>query len=133
MSVLTRKKVRKHLSADALLRSLRDFFGRVPDTRHCNASIPLPDALMAGFALFSLKDPSLLAFDQRRCERNLLNLYGIERVPSDTQMRQILDPVDPEQLHPAFAELFAHLQRGKVLPRLAFLEDYYLVSLDGTG
>ena len=26
----------------------------------------MPDALMSGFAMFSLKDPSLLAFDQRR-------------------------------------------------------------------
>lgn len=133
MSLLARRKARKYLSADALLRVLRDRFGRIPDARHAKASISLPDALMAGFALFSLKDPSLLAFDQRRGERNLLHLYGIEQVPSDTQMRQILDPVEPEQLHPAFADLFAHLQRGNVLPRLTFLGGYYLVSLDGTG
>jgi hypothetical protein len=133
MTMIAKWKARKHLSADALLRCVRDRFKRIPDARDPKASIALPDALMSGFALFSLKDPSLLAFDQRRSDRNLLNLYGIAQVPSDTQMRQILDRVEPDRLHPAFADLFAHLQRGKVLPRMAFLDDYYLVSLDGTG
>jgi hypothetical protein len=127
------RRARKHLSADALLRCVRDCFHRIPDTRDPKASITLPDALMSGFALFSLKDPSLLAFDQRRSDRNLLNLYGITRIPSDTQMREILDDVAPENLHPAFADLFGHLQRGGVLPRMVFLDDYYLVLLDGTG
>jgi hypothetical protein len=133
MSITAPRKARKHLSADALLCCLRDRFKRVPDARHAKASIALPDALMAGFALFSLKDPSLLAFDQRRADGNLQKLYGITQVPSDTQMREILDVVAPEGLHPAFADLFGHLQRGQALPRMVFLDDYYLVSIDGTG
>jgi len=32
---------------------------------------PLPDALVSAFAMFSLKDPSLLAFQERRSDPNL--------------------------------------------------------------
>ena len=58
---------RKYLSADALFTLLREGFERIPDYRppDVDISISLPDALMSAFAVFSLKDPSLLAFDQR--------------------------------------------------------------------
>ena len=51
---------------------------------------------MSAFAMFSLKSPSLLAFDKERAEGNLHTIYGIERVPCDTYMREILDPVSPK-------------------------------------
>ena len=75
------------------------------------------DALMSGFAMFSLKDPSLLAFDERRKEEahNLKSIYGIEQVPCDSSMREIIDAVMPENLRPAFLSVFGQLQRGKVL------------------
>src|SRR5215468_10786875 len=126
-------KVRKHLCADALLRSIQDFFSHIPDHRKGDTEIPLGDALMSAFAMFSLKSPSLLAFDKVRAEDNLQSLYGIGRVPCDTAMREILDPVDPEHLRPAFAGVFRHLQRGKALAEMIFVEGHYLLALDGTG
>jgi hypothetical protein len=48
-------------------------------------------------------------------------------------LREILDPVDPRHLGPAYKAVFAHLQRGKGLASYAYLEGYYLVSIDGTG
>ena len=42
------------------------------------------DALMSAFAMFSLKSPSLLAFDKARTEGNVHTIYGVERVPCDT-------------------------------------------------
>jgi hypothetical protein len=35
--------------------------------------------------MFSLKDPSLLAFEDRRNDENMRNLFHIARIPSDTQ------------------------------------------------
>ena len=61
----SKKKGRKHLSADALYALVGGSFARVPDPRRPDSPIPLPNALLSAFALFSLKDPSLLAFDQR--------------------------------------------------------------------
>ena len=40
------------------------------------------DCLMAAFAMFSLKDPSLLAFQERQDDPSLKNLYQIEKIPS---------------------------------------------------
>jgi len=132
--VVSARKARKDLSADSLFRLIRSRLDRIPDTRAGEVEIPLGDALMSGFALFSLKDPSLLAFDQRRQDPNdnFRTIYGIDHVPCDTQMRAILDPVAPDHVLPLFGDVFRRLQRGKALERFRYLDGYYLVSLDGT-
>jgi hypothetical protein len=126
-------KTRKHLSADALFGLLRTGFAAIADHRPGNPDIALADALMSAFAMFSLKSPSLLAFDRERTEGNLQRVYGMERVPCDTSMREILDPVVPESLRPLYQRVFGALQRGKVLEDMVFVEDHYLVAFDGTG
>ena len=128
-------RVRKDLNADAFLRAVRASFEGVADARTGNIKVPMADALMSAFAMFSLKDPSLLAFENRRCEgeHNLHTVYGIGRVPCDTQMRTICDEVSPDALRPAFQTVFRTLQRGKALEPFVFLDGHYLLSLDGTG
>jgi Transposase DDE domain len=124
----------KLLSADKLFALIRAGFERVPDGRAENTKIPLPDALMSGLAMFSLKDPSLLAFDERRVtDSNLQSIFGIEHVPGDTQMRTILDDVEPVDLRPVFKDAIEQLERSKELDKFIFLDGSYLVSLDGTG
>ena len=127
-------EARKDLSADALFESLRSRFASLPDPRSGEVEIPLADALMSAFAMFSLKDPSLLAFDHRRHNPNdnFRTIYGINRVPCDSQMRDILDPIDPANLRAPFREVFRRLQRGQVLKRFVYLDGHYLLSLDGT-
>ncbi len=126
-------KGRKHLSADALFRLVRSSFANITDARGEEVEIPLTDALMSAFAMFSLKSPSLLAFDKQRVEGNLETIYGIPRAPCDTRMRERLDPVSPESLRPSFTSVFRQLQRGKALEDMVFLDGHYLVALDGTG
>lgn len=93
----------------------------------------LTDARMAAFAMFSLQSPSLLAFDQERTEGNMQRVYGVERVPCDTSMREILDPVVPECLRPLFQQVFRVLQRGKALEGRVFVQEHDLIACDGTG
>ena len=96
-------KTRKHLNADALFRALHKDFSKVSDFRQGDIKISMTDALMSGFAMFSLKDPSLLAFDERRgIDENLRTIYLIEDVPCDTQMRTVVDEVNHEELRSAF-------------------------------
>ncbi len=130
---LVAPKTRKHLSSDALFDALRTVLSDLPDHRQGDPDIPWSDALMSAFAMFSLKAPSLLAFDKERAEDNLQRVYGIKRVPCDTRMREILDPVDPESLRPAFKQMFRGLQRGKALEDMVFVQGHYLLALDGTG
>jgi len=128
-------KERQHLSVDALYRLVRSGFGAIPDARPPSAEIPLGDALMAGFAVFALKAPSLLAFDNqwRSDEGNLQRIFGLQQIPCDTQMRTLLDEVDPQQLRPAFTDVFRQLQRGNALEPFVFFQGHYLLALDGTG
>jgi hypothetical protein len=125
-------KERKHLCADALIRLLRQSFERIPDSRR-QPAIPLADTLLAAFAMFALKSPSLLAFEEASKNPNFQTLYQIQRIPSDTAMREILDPISPLDLRPAFQDVFRQLQRGKVLEQFVFYQGCYLLALDGTG
>lgn len=129
--------LRKKLSAPGLLRTVRKSFGRIVDPRREDSSISLPDTLMSGLAVFSLKYPSLLQFDRQRDDpaeaHNLRTLYGVEQTPCDTQMREILDEVEPFSLRPAFKAVFSNLQRGKGLEAYQYLGDHYLLSVDATG
>src|SRR6059036_964036 len=124
---------RKHLSADALFRLVHSGFASLPDYRVGDVEIAFTDALISAFAMFSLKAPSLLAFDKERAEGNLQTIYGLQRVPCDTHMRERLDPVSPKWLRPVFTSVFRQLQRGKALEAMVFLDGHYLLALDGTG
>jgi len=131
----TRRTVRKQLCADAILATIRKDFKTAPDVRADNASIQLDDILMSAFAMFHLKDPSLLQFDRRRVEEpeNLHSIYKIKRIPCDSQMREALDPQDPEVLRRPFLSVHRLLQRGREMEKMVYLDGYYLLSADGTG
>lgn len=55
--------LRKQLSTPGLLSAIRACFAKVVDPRS-GCEIPLVDALMSGLAVFGLKYPSLLKFDE---------------------------------------------------------------------
>ena len=130
----TKVKLRKYLNADALFSLVRSGFEEIKDHRSNNIKIPLADALMSAFAMFSLKDPSLLAFEERRSgDTNLKTVCKVNTVPCDAQMRTILDGVDPDCIGPIFKHIFGQLQRGKVLEKMVFMDGCYLLSVDGTG
>jgi hypothetical protein len=127
---------RKTLSAPYLLKKIRGIFKHVPEHRKGKIAYPLADVLMSGLAMFGLKSESMLAFDQGRADphltHNLQHLYDVEKVPCDTQMRTVLDQVDPKALRPATVEIIHELQKQGVLESYRFLGGY-LVSADGTG
>lgn len=95
------------------------------------------DCIMSAVAMFSIKLPSLLCFDNLVHEdtalrNNLKTLYWIDHVPSDTRMREVLDEVNPRDLRCAFLSIFEMVQRGQVLADYQFFETY-LLAIDGTG
>lgn len=133
---------RKYLSAKGLLDIVHTEFTKIKIPLSATSPpranpIRLVDCLMSGLAVFGLKYPSLLKFDESKSEsrikRNLRTLYGIEQVPSDTYMRERCDPVDPKNLRKSFKAVFACVQRGKALEEHRYLGGRYLVAGDGTG
>ncbi len=127
-------RTRRHLSFDPLIRQIHLRAKQLPDLRAgADCSYSVADAVMSAMAMFSLKDASLLAFQERRNDVNMKSIFCIQQVPSDTQMREILDPLEPDLLRPMFNDVLRELQRGKVLEAANFLDGYCLVSVDGSG
>lgn len=97
--------------------------------------INLRDCLLAAFAMFSLKFPSLLSFDDASDEdlvsHNIKKLYLVENIPSDTYLRERLDVIDPQLLRVGFTELFSDFQRDKGFEKYKFLNGY-IVVVDGS-
>jgi hypothetical protein len=130
---------RNELSMPGMLRSVYKVFSKIPDPRTFSKApgISITDHLMSGLAVFGLKCPSLLDYDNKRSNevvaKNLRDLYHIACPPSDTYLRERLDEVNPNSLRPAFKKIFAHFQRGKGLEEFEFLDGHVLLSGDGTG
>lgn len=132
---------KKQLSAKGMLATIRSIFNQIPqpprDPRGLKPEISLSDCLMSALAVFGLKFPSLLQFDENRdtdvIKHNLKHLYQVENAPDDTTMRQRLDKVDPNLIRAAFTKIFSLIQRGKVLEDYKFLGRYLLIACDGTA
>ena len=134
---MAKQRLRGTLSAPGLLRGVRKSFDKLKDPVSARR-FSLSDCLMSGLAVFGLKYPSLLQFDRDArtdevVRANLKTLYGVERAPCDTALRERLDEVDPRELRVAFKRVFAALQRGKGLEGFTWLDGHYLLSVDGTG
>lgn len=133
-----KQKIRKHLSMPGLLSCVRSQFSRIDDPLSGQTKFSLVDCLMSGLALFGMKYASLLKFDEAYhqdevVKHNLKSLYRVRQAPSDTYFRERLDTLAPYELQRAINRMITQLQRGKVLETYRFYEDYYLVSIDGTG
>ncbi len=130
-----------HLSAKGLLNKASSVFRKVTEphkgTQGKEKKVTISDCLMSALAVFKLKFPSLLQFEENKANelilQNLKNLFKIKNIPSDTYMRERLDVIDPREIRPAFTAIFSSLQRGKVLEEFAFLDGKYLLLNDGTG
>lgn len=125
---------KKYLSIKGLLSVVREVFNKTPSEIKPK-KISLSDCLMSALAMFSLKSPSLLAFDGQRTSdmvvHNLKTLYEVNNVPSDTHMREVLDKIDPQILRECFLSVFHVAQRGKLLEEYE-VHGSYLCLVDGT-
>ena len=130
----------KSLTFEALLKLLARTFKRIPDERAPRqVKWQMHSVLMSAFALLFFQHPSLLDYQRRmkkqRGRSNLERVFGIKDVPSDTQMREILDGVPPEQLRQVLPEVFQRMQRtGWTVRFVTRVEEknYYTVALDGS-
>ncbi|MGC9521897.1 MAG: hypothetical protein ACP5HG_08455 [Anaerolineae bacterium] len=114
--------MRKPLKFKKLLAPVRQALDRLPEHRSGkNTRYSLTEAGLSAFAVFYMQSPSFLAhqrdMQRQRGRNNVQSLFGVERIPSDSQLRNLLDPVDPAALQAPFWEIYAQL----VLPQLATL------------
>jgi hypothetical protein len=56
----------------------------------------------------------------------------MSKVPGDSQIRARLDPIEPAQFFPMFADVLAELQQSGGLDAMRCLDGHLLIALDGT-
>lgn len=130
-------KARKHLSHDSLVNRLSQAFRTPPDERQqTKVDYTIHDALMAGFACMYFQDVSLLEYQREldKIERrnNLQTLFHLTEIPSNSQIRDLIDNVESDLFRPVFTDYFFRLQRGKDLKQYELFPGLYLCAIDGT-
>ena len=116
---------------------LRESLEGVPEHRTGqNTLYEIADAGLAAFGVFYTQSPSFLAYQRdmqrKRGRNNAQGLFGVERIPCDGQIRNLLDPVDPGQLREPFWEIYHQLDAGGHLERYRGVDGTRLISLDGS-
>jgi hypothetical protein len=127
----------EELSPEKLIENLQQSFGGFRDVRTGkNTQYDLVDAGIGAFSVFFTQSPSFLSAqeDLRRLKSrcNAESLFGLRQIPSDNQIRSLLDPVAPSALAPVFREIFERLDRAGVLKGFRSYANNLLVILDGT-
>jgi hypothetical protein len=122
---------------EELLGGLRWACASFPDRRQWRPdNIAISDAGLAAFSLFFMQSESFLSH-QRRMEhgRNASNcktLFGIEKIPSDNHIRDLLDPAPPELLEPCFEHTLEQMRQHGGMKDFERLGGRVLIALDGS-
>ncbi len=110
---------------------LPDFRKPSPNTRY-----PIQGAALGAFGIFFTQSPSFLEYQRRLRQHhgrdNAQTLFGVEPIPSDKQLRKLLDATAPSYFNPIFMDVFDHSEQQHLLEPFRVLEHQFLVSLDGT-
>ena len=130
----------KSLTFEAFRDLLASVFKQIPDKRDPRRiTWEMPAVLMSAFAMFFFQHPNLLEYQRRMKKKsgrsNLERVFQVEDLPSDTQMREILDGAPLEPLRRVLPEVFERMRRigwtVKFVTEVAG-QPSYTVALDGS-
>lgn len=125
------------LTLDDITTRLRGAFGEFIDPRKGrNKSYTMVDAALSAFSVFFTQSPSFLDYQrslqQAHGNNNARTLFGVHEVPSDNQIRTLLDATPPERLGPVYGFLFGALAQAGVVDSYRAPGGALLLALDGT-
>ena len=108
----------KRLKFQEMVHFARQSLEKAPDYRTGkNSQYEIADAGLGAFSVFYMQAPSFLAhqrdMQKRKGQNNAQSLFEMETIPSDGQIRNLLDPVEPSYLRTPFWEICERLQAGK--------------------
>ena len=120
-----------------LVGGLRRVLAGLPDRRKGkNLSYDMEDFGLSAFSVFFTQCPSFLAhqkaMQQAKAQNNAASFFGIDQVPCDNQIRQMLDPVEPQALYPVYDQIYDTLREHGLLQSWRGVHDSTLIALDGT-
>jgi hypothetical protein len=127
----------KQLKFEKMLDILRRNLEGVPEHRSGqNTRYSIVDAGLSAFSVFYMQSSSFLAhqrdMQRKKGENNAQGLFGIEQIPSDGQIRNLLDPVEEAQLREPFWDIYHCLDEGGYLDKHVGVKGTRLISLDGS-
>jgi hypothetical protein len=129
--------MRKSSAFDQFVQAFRATVATFPDQRTGkNTHYSLVDAALGAFAVFFTQSPSFLASQRdmqaRKGHSNAHTLFGLHEIPTDNQIRTLLDPVSPERMVPLFHQGLSTLEQTHQLGAFRSWQKRLLVVLDGT-
>jgi hypothetical protein len=122
----------------AFLNFLQEGIEKIKDPRgKSNATkFKISDAILSAFSMFFMQSQSFLEYQRQMQSRsgkdNVQSIFGVERIPSDPQIRNILDLISARSLSVVFERIYQLLQMGNHLKRYERLGGNLLICLDGT-
>src|SRR5688572_30631663 len=126
------------LDFDELKDLLRQQIDVLPDHRKHgpNTCYSIQDAALGAFGVFFTQSPSFLEYQrhlqQTKGHNNACTLFGVETIPCNNQIRNLLDPMLPSALDGVYLEVFERLEQHGLLANFRGLSDQLLLVLDGT-
>ena len=125
------------LTLDDITRQIRGTFNTFTDLRKGkNKTYTMTDAGLSAFSVFFMQSPSFLEYqrtlEQAHGENNATTLFGVHEIPSDNQIRTLLDPTPPSMIKPVYASLFNALRESGVVDAHRSLNGSLLLAFDGT-
>jgi hypothetical protein len=110
----------------------------LPDCRRNtegNFRYSISDALMCAFGVFFFQYPSMLSFQRKMQDKhrrnNMESIFGISEIPSDTQIKTLLDRIAPDQFGGVFNESLMLAESYGVMDKYRVLDGGVLLALDG--
>jgi hypothetical protein len=127
----------KPLKYKEMMGMLEKTLAGLPEHRMgANGQYELKDAGLSAFSVFYMQAPSFLSWQQdmekRKGRNNARSVFGIEKIPSVEQIKNLLDPMDEQGLGPAFWEVYHAFEARGQLRAYEGVKGTQLVSLDGT-
>jgi hypothetical protein len=107
-----------------------------PRSKSNATKFKIDDAMLSAFSMFFMQSQSFLEYQRQMQSRsgknNVQSIFGVEEIPSDQQIRNILDLISANSLNVVFEKIYQFLQNGKHLKRYERLGGNLLICLDGT-
>lgn len=127
----------KPLALSQLITRFRESWQGLPDHRKANNNTRyrIADAVLAAFSTFFMQMPSFLAYQrmmaQSKGRSNSHSLFQVEQIPSDAQIRNLLDPLNSDQFDREYDWIVAELAKGGQLQTFRAYQNTLLVAFDG--
>ena len=137
MAIPFTRQNKDRITFSDLINQLRQVIGTFPDKRTGrNILYSIEDVALGAFSVFFTQSPSFLAHQtamaQAKGDSNAQTLFGIQSIPTDNHIRDLLDEVSPQKVFPMFEWVFCRLRELGYLQAFRGFDEQLLIALDGT-